>query len=98
MLDNYANKCIHYPVSARNDLFLYKFVPKSYISVTKASDPSSSSSDSCQLIIKGIKPHQQVDLCTSHSHPNLNLVDTIYLESTAVVNTGPVQVSTCELQ
>jgi len=43
-------------------------------------------------MIKGIKPLQQINLCTS-SCTNLTLVDTIDSKSTAKVNTGPVPVA-----
>ena len=44
-------------------------------------------------MIKGIKPHQQVDLSKS-SFTNLTLVDTIVSRSTTSINGGPVPVGT----
>ena len=47
-------------------------------------------------MIKGIKPHQQIDLCTSY-YTNLTLVDTIHSRSTTVVKDGPVSVASGKL-
>ena len=58
---------------------------KSVICVTNTSDTLPSS---CPLIIKGIKPHQQIDLCTGHC-TNLELIDNADSPSTVVV-TGPI--------
>ena len=63
-------------------------VQKSVIHVTK-SIASDTPSSNCQLIIGGINPHQQVDLCTNHC-TNLTLIDTIDSQSTTNVNAGPV--------
>ena len=76
---------------SRTDV-LYSIVRKSDIRVLKTSGTSSSN---CPLIIKGIKPHQQVDLCTNCC-TNLTLVDTIDSRSTTNVNTGPVPVASGE--
>ena len=45
----------------------------------------------CQLIIKGIKPQQQVNLCTGHC-TNLAMIDTVDPQSTQPTNTEPVSV------
>ena len=63
-------------------------VQKSVIHVTK-SIASETPSSNCQLIIRGIEPHQQVDLCTDH-RTNLTLIGTIDSQSTTDVNPGPV--------
>ena len=67
-------------------------VPKSFIHVAKTGNTLSN----CQLMISGIEPHQQIDLCTS-GHTNLTLVDTIDSKSTAKNNTGPVPVASGKL-
>ena len=59
---------------------------KSDIRVIKTSDTPSSN---CQLIIRGIEPQQEVDLCTDYC-ANLTLIDTIDSPSTTNVNTGPL--------
>ena len=76
-----------YTTSTRADV-LYSIVQKSLIRVIKkiASDTPSSN---CQLIISGIKPHQQIDLCTDHC-TNLTLIGTVDSQSTTNVNAGPV--------
>ena len=70
---------------------LYTIVQKSVIRVKKtiASDIPSSN---CQLIIRGIEPYQQVDLCTDH-YINLTLIGTIDSRSITNINAGPVPVS-----
>ena len=75
-----------YPHSSRRADILYKTIRKSDITVTKTSGTPSSN---CQLIIRGIEPYQQVDLCTDHC-TNLTLIDTIDSQSTTNVNAGPV--------
>ena len=55
---------------------------KSVIRVTKTDDAPPSN---CQLIIKGIKPHQKVDLCTRC----FTKFDPVDSQSTSVVNGGP---------
>ena len=83
--------CRKHPLSDRRTNVLRTIVRKSVIHVTKTNDTSSSN---CQLIIKGIKPHQQVDLCTS-CYTNLTLIDTINSRSTTNSN-GPVPVASGE--
>ena len=58
-------------------------VQKSRVDVMNLSDAQPSN---CQLIIKGIKPQQEVDLCTGHC-TNLTLTKPL---STQPSNTGPV--------
>ena len=71
--------CGKHPLSNRRDSFVCTTVRKSHINVTKASNSQTSS---CLLIIKGINPQQQIDLCTDYCE-NLTLIDTHS-------NTGPV--------
>ena len=75
-----------YPYSSRSTDVLYGIVQKSVIEVKKTGGTPSSD---CPLIIKGIKPHQQVDLCTNCC-TNLTLLDTIDSQSITNVNAGPV--------
>ena len=63
-----------------------RFIRKSDIKVMKTSDTPTFN---CQLIIRGIEPHQQVDLCTDRC-TNLTLIDTVDSRSTTNVNVGPV--------
>ena len=63
--------CGKYPLSNRRDDFVRKMVRKSHITVTKTSNAQTSS---CPLIIKGINPRQQIDLCTDY-YENLTLID-----------------------
>ena len=84
--------CRKYAYSFRRTDVLYSIVRKSDIRVLKTSDTLSSN---CPLIIKGIKPHQQIDLCTNCC-TNLTLFDTIDSRSTTNVNTGPVPVASGE--
>ena len=65
---------------------LRTIVPKSYIHVTK--EDLSNAPSSCQLTITGVKPSQNVDLCTS-SHEKLNFIRTIDADTTNV-NCGPI--------
>ena len=60
-------------------------VQKSVIEVKKTGDTPSSD---CPLIIEGIKPPHQVDLCKKCC-TNLTLVDTIDSQSTTNINAGP---------
>ena len=78
--------CSKHPLSDRSTDVLRTIVRKSVIHVKKTSGTPSSN---CQLIVKGIKPHQQVDLCTCCT--NLTLIDTIDSPSTTNVNAGPVR-------
>ena len=78
--------CTKYPYSSKHTDVLYKTIRKSDIKVTKTSGTPSSN---CQLIIRGIEPHQQVDLCTNH-HTNLTLIGTIESQSTTNINAGLV--------
>ena len=78
--------CVKYPHSTRRADVLYKTIRKSDIKVTKTSGTPSSN---CPLTIRGIDPHQQVDLCTDN-YTNLTLIDTIGSQSTINVNAGPV--------
>ena len=75
-----------YPKSSRCADVLYKTIRKSNITVTKTSGAPSSN---CPLIIRGIDPHQQVDLCTDHC-TNLTLIETVDSQSTTNINAGPV--------
>ena len=59
---------------------------KSDIQVIKTSNTPSSN---CQLIIRGIEPQEEVDLCTNYC-ANLTLVDSIDSPSTTNVNAGPL--------
>ena len=80
-----------YPYSTSMDTdALYSIVQKSVIHVRKAITSDTPSSN-CPLIIRGIEPHQQVDLCTDHC-TNLTLIDTVDSQSTTNVNAGPVPV------
>ena len=79
-----------YPVSSRDTDFLYNLVQKSIIQVIKTI-ASGTPLSNCQLIIRGIEPHQQVDLCT-HRFTNLTFNETV--DSQSNVNAGPVPVST----
>ena len=63
---------------------------KSYITVTKA-EYFNDTLPNCQLIIKGIVPPLQVDLCTDQ-YDNLTILGTIESHS-KIVNTGPVPVA-----
>ena len=78
-----------YTASAHPDV-LFTIVQKSVIRVIKT-NASDASSSNCQLMIRGIEPHQQVDLCTNDCK-NLTLIDTVVSRSTtnANVNAGPV--------
>ena len=78
--------------SLRRTDVLYSIVRKSDIRVLKTSGTLSSN---CPLIIKGIKLHQQVDLCTNCC-TNLTLFDTIDSRSTTNINTGPELVASGE--
>ena len=64
-------------------------VPKSLVTVSKAKYLGDVPSD-CQLIVKGIRPSPQFDLCTGVYH-NLTFLDTI--PSQCNVNDGPVPVA-----
>ena len=75
-----------YPFSSRSTDVLYDIVQKSVIKVRKTGGTPSSD---CPLIIKGIKPRQQVDLCTNCC-TNLTFDGTIDSQSTTNVNAGPV--------
>ena len=76
------------PYTCTKTNVLYRTVQKSVIHVIKtiASDIPSSN---CQLIIRGIEPHQEVDLCTNYT--NLTLIDTVDSRPTTNVNAGPVR-------
>ena len=78
--------CVKYPHSSKHTDVIYKIIRKSDIKVTKTSGTPSSN---CQLIIRGIEPHQQVDLCTNNC-TNLTLIDTVYSRSTTNINAGSV--------
>ena len=78
--------CTKYSYSSRSTDILYSIVRKSVIEVRKTGGTPSSN---CPLIIKGIKPHQQVDLCTDCC-TNLKFDGTIDSQSTTNVNAGPV--------
>ena len=64
---------------------LYKYHAVIHVTKTIASDAPWSN---CQLIIRGIEPHQQVDFCTYHC-TNLTLIDTVDSRSTTNINAGP---------
>ena len=66
---------------------LRTIVPKSYIHVTKESLTDTLAD--CQLTIAGVKPSQNVDLCTSF-HEKLNFIRTV--ESDTATSRGPVSV------
>ena len=77
-----------YPVSSRHTDFLYNLVQKSIIQVIKII-ASGTPLSNCQLIIRGIEPHQLVDLCTDN-RTNLTFIETVDSRSTTNVNAGPV--------
>lgn len=60
-------------------------VRKSRIHVTSDGQPSS-----CPLIIKGIIPQQQIDLCTGDS-TTLTFFNTVDSRSTSPNNPGPIR-------
>ena len=62
---------------------------KSYITITK--DVSDISEENCQLVVKGIAPPLQVDLC-SDCYDSLTILGTIESRSTNV-KAGPVEVA-----
>ena len=63
---------------------------KSHITITKA-EYVNNTSPNCQLIVKGIVPSLQVDLCTDH-YDNLTILGTIESHSNKL-STGPVAVA-----
>ena len=67
---------------------LRTIVPKSYILVTK--EDLTNTPSNCQLTITGVKPSQNVDLCTS-SHEKLTFIRTIDSDITRF-SCGPVLV------
>ena len=78
-----------HPYSTRTHAdVLYSIVQKSLIRVIKTITSGTPSSN-CQLIIRGIEPHQKVDLCTDHC-TNLTLIETVDSRSITNVNAGPV--------
>ena len=85
--------CGKYPLRINYDNIIIAAVRKSIIRVTKTTDAPL---PNCQLMIKGIKPHQQVDLCES-CFTNLTLIDTIVSRSTTDVKGGPISVATGKL-
>ena len=83
------------PLCTEHHNVLRAMVRKSIIRIAKTG--SSAPSSKCQLIIKGIKPHQQVDLCKSCC-TNFTKVDSIDSRFIAAVNTGPVPVVSGKLK
>ena len=75
------------PLYGRDESFLDIIVHKLRIDVRNFSDTQPSN---CQLVIKGIKPQQKVDLCKEDHYSNLTLIDTVDPQSTQTSNTGPV--------
>ena len=62
-----------HPFCTWHETFVRTMVHKSRIDVTNLTDTQPSN---CQLIVKGIEPQQQVDLCTAADcYPNLTLID-----------------------
>ena len=58
---------------------------------------TSTQPSNCQLIIKGIEPQQQVNLCTGH-YTNLSLIDTVdplssQLSDVVLASAGPGELS-----
>ena len=74
------------PFCTRRENFVRAMVHKSRIYVANLTDTQPSN---CQLIVKGTKPQQQVDLCTDHC-TNLSLIDTVNPQSAQPSNAGPV--------
>ena len=72
------------PYCNRDDDFLHEMVRKSRIHVKRDGQPSC-----CPMIIEGIVPQQQIDLCTSDC-TNLALFNTVDSRSTPPDNPGPV--------
>ena len=70
--EEHVKICGKHPLSNRCDSFVCTMVWKSHINVTKTSNLQTSN---CLLIIKGINPQQQTDLCTDYCE-NLTLIDT----------------------
>ena len=69
--EDYVEKCRIHPLCTRHETFVRAMVHKSRIDVINLTDTQPSN---CQLIVKGIEPQQQVDLCTGH-YTNLTLID-----------------------
>ena len=84
---------IENPLCTEHHNIIRTMIRKSIIRVTKT---GSTPPSNCQLIIKGIKPHQQVDLCKSCCI-NLTKVDAIDSQSIPAVNSGPVSVTSGKL-
>ena len=80
--ENYVNICKRNPLYCGRDNFVQKMIVKSHIQVIKTSNAQPSN---CPLVIEGIIPHQQIDLCTGHCS-NLTPID-------PHSNTGPVLVA-----
>ena len=80
--ENYINICKRNPLCYRRDNFVQRMIVKSHINVTKTGNEQPSN---CPLIIEGIIPQQQIDLCTGQCS-NLTLIDTPSY-------TGPVPVT-----
>ena len=60
--ENHVNRCKRNPLlSCKRDDFVQRIIVKSHICVTKTSNEQPSI---CPLIIEGIIPRQQIDLCT----------------------------------
>ena len=75
-----------HPLYTQRENFVRTVVHKLRIDVANLSDRQPSK---CQLMIKGIDPQQQVDLCEDH-YTNLTLIDTVGPHSTQPNNTEPV--------
>ena len=80
--ENHVNRCERNPLSCRRNDFVQTIIVKSRIRVTKTSNEQPSN---CPLIIEGIIPQQQIDLCTGCCS-NLTLIE-------PHSNNGPVQAS-----
>ena len=75
-----------HPLCDRRENFVLTIVPKLRIDVANLSDTQSSK---CQLMIKGIDPQQQIELCEDQ-YTNLTLIDTVDPHSTRPNNFEPV--------
>ena len=80
--ENYVKICRRNPLCYTLDKFAQLMIVKSRIHVAKTSNEQPSN---CPLIIEGIIPQQQIDLCTGH-HSNLTQID-------PHSNNGPVPVT-----
>ena len=84
--EDYVKKCRMHPFCTWHETFVRTMVHKSRIDVTNLTDTQPSK---CQLIVKGTKPQQQVDLCTDRC-TNLSLIDTVNPQSAQPSHAGPV--------